>query len=79
MQIRHREGADSPCRLDAGGLPALRALRYFEPHLLTLFERFEPVHLDGGEVREQILAVVVGRDETVALSIVEPLYRTLLA
>jgi hypothetical protein len=75
-QVRRRAGAESGCGLDARGLLAFRALGHFELDLLTFFERLKAVHLDGGEVREQILATIVGRDETVALGVVEPLYRT---
>jgi hypothetical protein len=71
-----QEAPGSGCRLDAGGLLALGALGHFEFDLLPLFECLETVHLDCGEVREQILATIIGRDKTVALGVVEPLYRT---
>ena len=74
-RISARKAPISGWRLDFGGLLAFGALGHFEADLLALFEGFETVHLDCGEMREQILAAIVGRDEAVALRVVEPLYR----
>jgi hypothetical protein len=58
--------------LNVGRLLALRPLGYFEGNLLAFLEGFEAVHVDGGEVREQIFAAIVGRDETIALRVIKP-------
>jgi hypothetical protein len=63
-------------RLDIGGLLSLWALNNFESHFLTFFQRLETRHVDRGEMREQILAAVIGSDETKTLCIIEPLYST---
>lgn len=42
-----------------GSLLAFGALRDFERHFLTFFESLEAVHLDCGEVSEQILTTVI--------------------
>jgi len=57
--------------MDARCLLALWALSQFELHLLAIFERVEAVHLDCGEMREEILVAIVGRHESVALGVVE--------
>src|SRR5687768_2380346 len=62
--------------LDVGRLLALRAVRDFERDLLAFLQRLETLTLDRGEMREQVLAAVVGLDEPEALCIVEPLDRT---
>jgi hypothetical protein len=54
-------------------LPALGALDYIELDLLTFLQAAEAVWLDGGEVNENVLAVLAA-DETIALGIVKPLY-----
>src|SRR5262245_15409580 len=73
-----RAGGDavSGSGLDIRGLLALGPLGHLERHLLAFLEGLEPAHLDGREMREQILAAVVGRDEPVALGSIEPLHRT---
>ena len=58
--------------LDIGCLLAFGALRHFETYLLAFLERFEPVHVDCGEVREQINAAVIGCDKTKSFCIVKP-------
>ncbi len=62
--------------LDVGSLLAFRALRDFELYFLTFFEGLETVHVDCGEVREQILAAVIRSDEAKAFGIIEPLNST---
>jgi len=59
--------------LDVGSLLAFRALRDFELNFLTFFEGLETVHIDCGEVREQVLAAVIWSDEAKAFGIIEPL------
>src|SRR4051794_5105015 len=60
-------------RADVLRLRALGALRDVERHLLVFLQRLEAAALDRREVREEVLAAVVGRDEAEALGIVEPL------
>jgi hypothetical protein len=62
--------------LYVGGLLALGSLGDLETHLLAFLQRLEAVHLNCRKMRKQIFAAVIGRDETVALCIVEPLNRT---
>lgn len=59
--------------LDVGSLLAFRALRDFEGNLLTFFQGLKALHLNCGEVGEQIFAAVVRSDESKAFGIVEPL------
>jgi hypothetical protein len=40
---------------------------------LTFFEGLETVHVDCGEMREQVLAAVIWSDEAKTLGIIEPL------
>jgi hypothetical protein len=63
-------------RLDVGRLLALRAAGHLEGDLLAFLERAETLTLDRGEMREEVLAAVVGLDEAESLRIVEPLDRT---
>jgi hypothetical protein len=62
--------------LDIGSLLAFRALRDFELNFLTFFEGLETVHVDCGEVSEQIFAAVIWGDEAKTFGIIEPLYST---
>src|SRR5258708_55363 len=64
------------CGLDVRSLLALRALRDFELDFLSFLERFEPAHLNRGEVREQIFAAVIRGYKAITLGIIEPLNRT---
>ena len=52
----------------------LLALHDVELHRLTLGEGLEARALDGRVVNEAVLLTVVGRDETKALRVVEPLH-----
>src|SRR6266404_1882488 len=61
---------------NVGGLEPLRALGHLEFDLVALGQALEARPLDGVEVHEHVLASLLG-DEAVALSIVEPLDRTL--
>ena len=61
---------------DIGSLLAFRALRDFELDFLTFFEGLETVHIDCGEVREQILAAVIRSDEAKTFGIIEPFNST---
>jgi hypothetical protein len=64
------------CGLNVRCLLALRSLHDLKAHLLTFLERFKTVHLDGLEVRKQILAAFIGRDESEAFRVIEPFDRT---
>src|SRR3954470_13136567 len=57
-------------------LKTLLALRHLELHLITLGEAAEALGLDGGVVNEHIRSVLA-RDETEALSVIEPLHSSL--
>ncbi len=61
------EGLDVLC------LPALRALDYVKMNLLAFLQAAEAVGLNGGEVNENVLAVLAA-DESIALGVIEPLY-----
>ena len=54
--------------------PILLALDDVELNTLTLRQGFEALALDRGVVDEAILLSVLGRDETEALRVVEPLH-----
>src|SRR3954467_13532469 len=58
---------------DVGGRRALRTLLCVVAHLRALGQRLEAAALDRAVMHEQILALVIGRDEPKALVIVEPL------
>ncbi len=60
-------------RLNVGSLLAFGALRDFELYFLTFFKGFETIHLDRGEMCEQIFSPVIRRDESETLGVVEPL------
>ena len=60
--------------LNIGGLLTLGALHHIEGNLLPFFQGFEAVHVDGGEMREQIIAAIIRRNKTKTFCIVEPLY-----
>src|SRR5439155_14185713 len=62
-------------RTDVRCLLSLRALDDVELHLLTFGQRSVPIHLDGGVVDEDVIAVGSG-DEAEALLVAEPLDRT---
>jgi hypothetical protein len=62
--------------LDVGGLLALGTLNDLKGDLLAFFERLEAVHVDGGKMREQVVAAIVRSDKTKTLCIVEPLNST---
>jgi hypothetical protein len=59
--------------LDVLCLPALGTFHYVELNLLTFLQAAKPVCLDGGEVNENVLAILAA-DKTIALGIVKPLY-----
>src|SRR5271165_3113365 len=64
------------CGLDAFDvlrLPALGAFHYVELNLLTFLQAAKTVCLNGGEVHENVFAILAA-DETIALGIVKPLY-----
>jgi hypothetical protein len=69
-------GAGGLSRLDVGSLLAFRALRDFELNFLTFFEGLETVHVDCGEVCEQVLAAIIRSDEAKAFGVIEPLNGT---
>lgn len=59
--------------LNIRSLLAFRALRDFERNFLTFFESLEAIHLNCGEVGEQIFTAVIRSDKSEAFGIVEPL------
>src|SRR5579862_4835355 len=59
--------------LDVLGLPALGAFDHVKLHLLTFLQTAEAAGLNGGEMHEDILAVLAA-DKTVALGVVKPLH-----
>src|SRR4051812_25587672 len=73
---RSRRGGcpDWSDRLDVVGLRSLLALRGVEGHPLSLIEGLEATTRDRRVVDEDVLAAVVGGDETKALLPVEPLH-----
>ena len=62
--------------LDVGSLLAFRALSNFELHFLTFFQGLEAVHVNRGEVCEQILTAVIRSDEAKTFGVIEPLNGT---
>src|SRR5215470_20239254 len=65
-----RSGLDA---FDVLSLPALGAFDHVKLHLLTFLEAAESAGLNGGEMHEDILAVLAA-DETIALGVVKPLH-----
>ena len=59
--------------LDVFGLPALGAFDHVKLHLLTFLQAAETAGLNGGEMHEDILAVLAA-DKTVAFGVVKPLH-----
>jgi hypothetical protein len=51
-------------------------LRDFELDLLTFFQGLEAVHVDCGEVCEQILTAIIRSDEAKTFGVIEPLNGT---
>src|SRR5262245_56451922 len=62
-------------RPDVARLLAFGTGRHVEGHLLILLERLEAAVLDRREMREEILAAAIRRDEAITFCIVEPLDR----
>ena len=62
--------------LDVRSLLAFWTLCYFELYFLTFFQSLEAIHLDRGEVGEQILTAIIRSDKTKALGVIEPFYGT---
>src|SRR5215831_8870915 len=60
--------------LDIARLLPLRTRRHFERDLLTFLERLEALHLDRGEVREEVFTTAIRGNEAEALRVVEPLH-----
>src|SRR5207249_12197580 len=63
-------------RLDVGRLVPFGAGRYVKGHFLVFAKALVSFALNRREVRKQILAAAIGRDETKALAVVEPFYCT---
>src|SRR5947208_11257717 len=61
---------------DVRGVQPFLASLHFELHHLALSEGLEPVHLDGREVYEHVLAAFL-LNEAVALGVIEPLHFSL--
>jgi len=58
--------------LDVGSLRAFWSTHSLERYALTFLQRLEAIALNGGEVREEVIAASVRRDEAEAFGIVEP-------
>src|SRR6478736_9948960 len=69
-------GGGSRFGLDVLGELALGAFGDLEIDSRALLERLEPLHRNGGEMREHVRAAAVGFDEPEALGIIEPLHCT---
>ncbi len=63
-------------RLNVLSLPALRSLHDVELNRLPFLKAAETIRLDGGEVNENVLAILAA-DKPESLSVVEPLYSSL--
>jgi len=63
-------------RLNVLSLPALGSLHDVELNRLPFLKAAESVRLDGGEMDENVLAILAA-DKTKTLSVVEPLYSSL--
>ena len=66
----------SPRGLNVRRLFAFWPLGDLEADFLTFLECFEPAHLYGRKVCEQVFAAIVRSNETIALGVIEPLHRT---
>jgi hypothetical protein len=62
--------------LDVGSLLALGALHDFEGDFFAFLQGLETIHVDRGEVREEIFAAIVRRNKAEAFGIIEPLDST---
>ena len=62
-------------RLHVLRLPALRAFDHIELYLLAFLQAAESAGLNGRKVYENVLPVLAA-NETIALGIVKPLYRS---
>ena len=58
--------------LDIRGLLALRALHDVEGNLLAFLQGLEAIHVDRGEVREEIFAAIVRSNEAKTFCVIEP-------
>ena len=65
-------------RADIRGLIAFGTRGFLVGHFLVLFKRLEPGSLDGSVMSDEILAAVIGSDESKSLCVVEPLHGTCL-
>ena len=69
----------SLCRLNVDGSQLSAVLRIglsLERDLLSLVERLEAFHLNGGKMYEHVVTAVVVGNKAVALLRIKPLYRT---
>src|SRR5437764_11871668 len=74
LPLEAMSGFRSLERLDVQGRRALGALFGVVTHLRALGQRLEAAALDRVVVHEQVLAVVIRRDESEALVVAEPLH-----
>jgi len=63
-------------RLHVFRLPAFWSLGDIELHCLALLQALKTSRLNGGEMHENIFAILTA-NKTIALGVVEPLYRSL--
>ena len=59
--------------LNIGGVQSLGARLDLELHLLSLGERLESFHADGGEMHKDVLSPLL-LDEAVSFGVIEPLH-----
>ena len=59
--------------LDVGSLLALGALHDIEGNFLTFLQRLETIHVDGGEMSEEVFAAIIRSDKAKTLGIIKPL------
>jgi len=62
--------------LNVLSLPALRAFGHVELHSLPFLQAAEAASLNGGEMHEDILAILTA-NEAIAFGVVKPLYCSL--
>ncbi len=70
------EGERWSCGPNVVGRWPFRSLGHLVLNPLSLGQRSEPIHLDGGVMDENVLRAVFGRNESKTLRIVEPLHGT---
>src|SRR5579863_10520569 len=73
LRMRNRKSETGLGAFDVLSLPALRAFDHVKLNLLAFLQAAESTGLNGGEMYEDILAVLAA-DKTVALGVINPLH-----